>query len=68
MKAKRPTSDGTCPDQTEPCSNNTSPENTYCVYPYEKEAGLCPITDIRIMNDDELEDFDTSEYVVQGFR
>ena len=68
MEAIRPTSDGTCPDVTVPCSSNTSPDNTYCVYPDEKEAGLCPISEIRIMNEDELEDFDTSEFIVQGFR
>ena len=68
LEAIRPTSDGQCPDLTVPCSSNTSPENTYCVYPDEKEADHCPITDIRIMNEDELEGFNTSEYVVQGFR
>ena len=69
MEAIRPTSDGKCPDLKVPCSNNTSPENTICVSPYEQESGLsCPITDIRIMKEEEVEDLDLSEYVIQSFR
>ena len=68
LEAIRPASNDRCPDLTVPCSNNTSPENTYCVYPDEKQAGLCPVTEIKIMSEDELGGIDTSVYVVQRFR
>ena len=48
--ALRPTSDGICPEMTTACSFDTKPENTICVSPDDKLAGLCPITNIQIMS------------------
>ena len=44
----RPDTAGQCPENTEPCSTKTSPENTVC-YPPEDHDAKCPITHIMIM-------------------
>ena len=54
-KALRPTSNGSCPENSTPCSNVTSPENTICMYPNEKEKGLCPITEIKLVYENQYE-------------
>ena len=41
-----------CPGVTEPCSLNTSPENTICKHPDEKAS--CPLTFISIILKDEI--------------
>ena len=48
-QALRPISDGFCPEKTVPCSNITSLENTVCISIEDKETGLCPITEVKIM-------------------
>ena len=45
-----------CPDGTEPCSTNTSPSNTVC-YPPEDHPTSCPITDIKIIDEDRAQPF-----------
>ena len=37
-----------CPGVYEPCSNNTSPENTICVHPENSEEN-CPITYLDVV-------------------
>ena len=39
---------GECPDEYEPCSRNTSDENTVCYLP-EDHPTSCPITDLQIV-------------------
>ena len=50
IDALRPTDDNVCPEMTLPCSDITQPENTICVSLEDKDAGLCPITEIMIMD------------------
>ena len=51
IEALRPSANAeTCPDETIPCSSTTSIENTICVSREDKEAGLCPITEIKLMD------------------
>ena len=35
---------GLCPNSMIPCSNNTSPKNTYCYYSIYEKSEVCPIT------------------------
>ena len=30
-----------------PCSDNTSPANTYCHYPMEEKSQVCPVTSMK---------------------
>ena len=53
--ALRPISDGTCPENSIPCSNVTTLENTICIYPNEKAQGLCPITEIKLVYENQYE-------------
>ena len=38
-----------CPEGTEPCSEDTSPENTVC-YPKDQHSEACPITEILFVD------------------
>ena len=62
----RPTLDGACPSGTVPCSFNTSPENTICMSPEEK--GLCPVTEIKLMNKTQAEVLDPEIYQTIDFK
>ena len=42
-------SDGSCPENTVPCSDSTSAENTVCYSTEDKEAKLCPIKELKLM-------------------
>ena len=47
---------GQCAELFVPCSELTSVVNTLCVKPEEKPV-LCPITDVRIVAKDRVEEF-----------
>ena len=50
-EALRPTLiDRACPEGTTPCSSATTIENTICISREDKDAGLCPITEIKLMD------------------
>jgi hypothetical protein len=47
--AQRPLlADGLCPGELVPCSEGTTPENTICYSPEDKEEN-CPITDVSFL-------------------
>ena len=50
----RPNLQNECPSGTSACSQNTSPENTVC-YPLEEHADACPITEIKFVQNSELD-------------
>jgi len=43
-----------CPEGLTPCNPNASPSNVYCVSPEVVSADQCPITDIKVITDDEV--------------
>ena len=51
---------GKCPELLVPCSDITSVINTICVEPAEKPS-LCPITDIKIVAKNRIDEFEPSE-------
>ena len=52
---------GTCPEQTTPCTNQTSPENTIC-YPPSEHAQKCPINGLNIVDQSQVEDLKKKGY------
>ena len=58
---------GDCPGEKIPCSAATSPDNTICVTQIEKDSGLCPITEIKLMDKTEAENLDSENYKVHAF-
>ena len=43
-------------------------ENTICMYQNEIEAGLCPITEIKLMYGNQYENLDTQNYTSEIFK
>ena len=50
---------GDCPSTTVPCSSATSPDNTICVTQEDKDSGLCPITEVKLMDKTQAENLDS---------
>jgi len=66
LNVTRVDKDGTCPNKTAPCVPDADPDNIVC---YEIEAGKknCPITDLKFVENSEVDTYVAKDYISHEF-